>query len=89
MATENLTWRAAVEITCCELEEFAAHRDARRTVAEAALAMGIEAATATQYERTLRNLLAVLTKDLTTPSPARPEVAPQQALNNHEGVTAP
>lgn len=60
MTTRDLTWREAVEITCCELEEYALQRDAGRSVAETALAMGIGAATADQYERTLTGLLAAL-----------------------------
>lgn len=88
MATETYDWRAAVEIVCCELEEFAVQRDAGRSVAETALAMGIGAATAAQYERTLSSLLAALNTK-TTPSPARPEVASQQAHTNTEGVIAP
>lgn len=90
MATENLTWPAAVEIVCCELEEFAAHRDAGRSVAEAALAMQITPTTGEQYQRTLTLLLAALTKkDEAAPGPGRPETAPQKAHHNTEGVNAP
>lgn len=85
MATETLTWAAAVEIVCCELEEFAAHRDAGRSVLETALAMCIERGRAEQYERTLSTLLAALK---TGAAPEAPGAAPQ-AHHNTEGVNAP
>lgn len=88
MATQTLTWRAAVEIVCCELEEFAAHRNAGRSVLETGLAMGIGRATAAQYERTISTLLAAL-KTETVPGPARPETAEDGAPNTLKGVTAP
>lgn len=91
MATETMNWQAAVEIVCDELEEFAVHRDAGHSVPETALAMEISPVTAEQYERTITLLLAALTtQNEAAPSPARLEVAPQQAHTNPiEGAIAP
>ncbi|MGH3379522.1 MAG: hypothetical protein ACRDP6_32785 [Actinoallomurus sp.] len=72
MATENLAWRAAVEIVCCELEEHAAHRDAGRSVAETAVAMGVGSETAAQYERTITLILAALTSQAAEDAQAPP-----------------
>ena len=60
MVTRALTWRAAVDLACEQLLEFAAQRDTGHSVAETAVAMGIGLQTAVRYERTLTLLLAVL-----------------------------
>ena len=67
MANRHLTWPGAVTAICQELEEYAVLRDAGRSVAATALAMGIERETAAQYERTLSVLLAAL-KNETAPA---------------------
>jgi hypothetical protein len=61
MAASTLTWPAALRIICAELVEYAAHRDAGRSMTETAEAMGIGPTTADHYEDTITRLLAAVT----------------------------
>ena len=79
MATRTPRWNAAVATVCRELEAYAAHRDAGRSVLETAFAMRIERGTATQYERTLSAMLATLTTDNPTNSTAPDLPGPRAA----------
>lgn len=60
MATKTLTWPAAVEAICEEMQRFAACRANGFGLEHAADAVGISLTTAIRYQRTIDRLMADL-----------------------------